>query len=126
MIEVGRAEVIGYHAKTDVWEPPLRRLYLGRRREHDWRDDWDDDPIVKGVHRRSKETVLAVVEFAGERFHRPVPVPAGSAIEARKHLGSGLSPAHPLGAIRPPEADATLRSYLLQPRLEVPIQVVST
>lgn len=131
--------MVGYHSKTDRFDPPKPRIRgwqsPSRDRidsfEEDFDDEWDydfnvdgltsDEPILTDTE---QTTVLEVIEFVGHYYHRPIDR-SPSDIQIDKYLGDRLSPARPLGSIRLRDAEATLRAYLQQPRIVLPCEVVS-
>jgi restriction system protein len=135
LIEQGRATVVGHHSKTDRYDPPKPYVHGGRNTDFNDAedDDWSDDQpeyelIVETAPPKfpvgERTTVLQAIRFAGYGFHRPIEY-ASTDVTIDSQLGDRLSPARPLGPIRLRDAEATLRAYLMQPRLVLPCAVVA-
>jgi len=132
LIEQGRAEQLGYHSKTDYRDPAKPRWrftgFSGRNDWHEFNFEFEDDLFeefeddVEFDEPRKVKTVLEVIEFGSRLFHRPVNL-AASDTQITKHLGDKLSPARPLGSIRLCDAEFTLREYLRQPCILLPMAV---
>lgn len=121
LIEQGRAAVLGHHSKTDYFDP--RRPRLVHVEPDEFEDDFDFE-VAFGRPPEVRTTVLQAIRFGDRTFHRPVDSRADD-MTIDRHLGDGLSPARPLGSIRLRDAEATLRAYLMQPRVVLPCEVVN-
>lgn len=131
LIRQGRAALVGYHSKTDYHEPMKPRWRSWNRQSDDWTDfdsEFDDildelDGSSDGSQLRTTTTILEVIEFAGRLYHRPVEDRLSDGVTISEHLGDTLSPARPIGKIRVCDAELTLRHYVSQPTLTLPVIV---
>jgi restriction system protein len=139
LVSQGRARTTAYHLQELAFAPRAPRCFPLRSTPwsadlRDWEDDdeWsvDIDPTAAETPTAATETnasarltTLEVIEFAGHTFHRPLETPP-ERVDFDKQI-TGLSPARALGRIRLRDALATLRTYLSQPRIVLPAQVIS-
>ncbi|MGE0822355.1 MAG: restriction endonuclease [Candidatus Binatia bacterium] len=131
LLQQGRATHVGYHSKTDYRDPVKPRWRSWFNDLEDWDEfDLEFDDLISELDNDDGEdgqikstTVLEVIQFAGRLFHRPVNNLLPEDVEILQHLGDRLSPARPLSRLRLCDAEITLRQYLSQPTLVLPLEI---